>query len=459
MIYITYSPEGEPSTGDQGAESDASDGSKDYTGAVTYRTGSAQPQSGSEGPISFAFDNDTSTYWHSEWTPSWSTSQMQQYLWVEFMLEEATVVDAIRYLARPGGGNGDITGYRVEGTTDGTTWETLTTGTWDRLGQVWQLAEFEATEVAGLRLVATSTYADSGNNRFASAAELRVRTYAAPADKTALKDTVAAAEALNEADYTADSWEALVEALEEAEIVILKTSVEQEEVTAVAEMLQSAMDNLVEVDPTPGPEPEPEPDPTPGPEVCEVFTDVKHNAWYEISVQYVYDKGLMSGNDGLFKPTENVTRAQLVTTLYRLAGSPEVTDYSACDAFSDVKAGKYYTDAVCWAYNTGVGTGNNGKFDTTGNLARQQLAAFLFRFAETMGYDVTARADYSSMLNADKVSSYAKEAMQWAVGSGLISGSDKTVNGVAVKDLNPKGTTTRAQLAAILQRFCENNGI
>ena len=167
----------------------------------------------------------------------------------------------------------------------------------------------------------------------------------------------------------------------------------------------------------------------------------------------------MSGNDGLFKPTENVTRAQLVTTLYRLAGSPKVTDYSACGVFSDVKEGKYYTDAVCWAFNVGVATGNEGKFDTTGNLARQQLAAFVFRFAGVMGYDTTAREDYSSMLNADKVSAYAKEGMQWAVGAGLISGSQKTVNGVTVKDLNPKGNTTRVQLAAILQRFCENNGL
>ena len=193
--------------------------------------------------------------------------------------------------------------------------------------------------------------------------------------------------------------------------------------------------------------------------VTEIFTDVAEGKWYVGAVQYVYDNGLMSGNDGLFKPTENVTRAQLVTTLYRLAGSPKVTDYSACEAFSDVKEGKYYTDAVCWAYNTGVTTGNNGKFDTTGNLTRQQLAAFLFRFAEVMGYDVTAREDYSSMMNADQVSGYAKEAMQWAVGSGLISGSQKTVNGVAVKDLDPKGNTTRAQLATILQRFCESNNL
>ena len=193
--------------------------------------------------------------------------------------------------------------------------------------------------------------------------------------------------------------------------------------------------------------------------VTEIFTDVAEGKWYVGAVQYVYDNGLMSGNDGLFKPTENVTRAQLVTTLYRLAGSPKVTDYSACEAFSDVKEGKYYTDAVCWAYNTGVTTGNNGKFDTTGNLTRQQLAAFLFRFADVMGYDVTAREDYSSMMNADQVSGYAKEAMKWAVGSGLISGSQKTVNGVAVKDLDPTGNTTRAQLATILQRFCESNNL
>lgn len=190
------------------------------------------------------------------------------------------------------------------------------------------------------------------------------------------------------------------------------------------------------------------------------FADVTDDAWYKNYVMYVYDKGLMSGSECLFRPTENVTRAQLVTTIYRLAGSPKVTDYSACHELSDIKTGKYYTDAVCWAYNNGVTTGNAGKFDVEGNLTRQQMAAFFYRFAEVMGYDIDAAVDYSEMLNADKVSEYAKDAVSWAVGSGLISGSEVTDDhGNKVKDLNPRGNTTRAQLSAILQRFCEGNEI
>lgn len=195
-------------------------------------------------------------------------------------------------------------------------------------------------------------------------------------------------------------------------------------------------------------------------DVTEYFTDVPNGKWYVENIQYVYDKGLMSGSDGLFKPAGYVTRAQLVTTIYRLAGEPGVTSRNALTDFSDVKEGKYYTDAICWAYEQGITTGNNGKFDVSGNLTRQQMAAFFFRFASVSGYDISERADFSSMLNADKVSDYAKESVSWAVGTGLISGSQKTdANGMNIYDLNPRGNTTRAQLAAILQRFCEKNSI
>ena len=188
--------------------------------------------------------------------------------------------------------------------------------------------------------------------------------------------------------------------------------------------------------------------------VTKVFVDVTEGKWYVNAVQYVYDNGLMSGNDGLFNPTANITRAQLVTTLYRLAGEPKVTDTSALIEFSDVVPGKYYTNAVCWAYAEGIATGNEGKFNPTGSLTRQQMAAFFFRYADFADLDTKVRGDISSMINADEVSGYAKDAVEWAVGTGLISGSDVTVNGVARKDLNPRGNTTRAQVATILMRFC-----
>ena len=200
----------------------------------------------------------------------------------------------------------------------------------------------------------------------------------------------------------------------------------------------------------------PTPEPTPAPaDVSDVFPDIKHGAWYEPGIQYVYDHGFMSGNNGLFSPTSDITRAQLVTTLYRLSGKPTITDTAAVSEFSDIAEGTYYTDAVCWAYTNGITTGSNGKFDPTGKLTRQQMAAFFFRYADYAGLDTVVRGDISSMLNADKVSTYAKEPIEWAVGTGLISGSDVTVNGIKKKDLNPKGNTTRAQVATILMRFCE----
>ena len=266
-------------------------------------------------------------------------------------------------------------------------------------------------------------------------------------NKAELEALIAEVSGKDAENYTEESWAVFAAALEEANAVAADEDATQEEVDAAVVELSAAEEALV-IRPVTE-------------KVTDVFTDVAEGKWYVDNIQYVYDNGLMSGNDGLFKPTDNVTRAQLVTTLYRLAGSPEVTDYKACDELIDVKAGKYYTDAVCWAYNEGITTGNGGKFDTNGNLTRQQMAAFFFRFAETMGFDTDARADFSGMLNADKVSPYAKISVEWAVGSGLITGSltGYDANGAEIRDLNPQGATTRAQLAAILQRFCEANNL
>lgn len=193
------------------------------------------------------------------------------------------------------------------------------------------------------------------------------------------------------------------------------------------------------------------------PEVSEVFPDIADGAWYEAAVQYVYDNGYMSGSNGLFKPTADITRAQIVTILYKLAGSPKVYDKSALSDFSDIQSGDYFADAVCWGYAEGVAYGSNGKFNPTGKLTRQQMAAFFYRFADVVGMDTMVRGDISSMLNADKVADYAKDAVEWAVGKGLISGSQVTdAAGNKVYDLKPTGNTTRAQVASILQRFCES---
>lgn len=196
--------------------------------------------------------------------------------------------------------------------------------------------------------------------------------------------------------------------------------------------------------------------------VTEVFSDVKQGQWYIEAVQYVYDYGIMSGSNSLFQPTKKVTRAQVVSTLYALEGSPKVTDYRACEELVDVKAGQWYTDAVCWAYSTGVGSGNSTtkKFNMNDPVTRQQLASFFYKYAGYKGFDVTTSADISGLLNHDKVESYAKVPMKWAVGVGIINGSKVVQSGGVVKyDLNPAGTATRAQLASILKSFCEKNNI
>ena len=189
--------------------------------------------------------------------------------------------------------------------------------------------------------------------------------------------------------------------------------------------------------------------------VTDVFADVAEGEWYVDAVQYVYNADLMTGNGNLFNPTKDVTRAQVVTTLYRMAGRPEVTDYKVCEELGDVAADDWYTDAVAWAYNTGITTGNTTTkmFNVDSPVTRQQLACFMYRYAEHFGMDVTASADLSGMLNADQVASYAQTAMKWAVAEGIISGSETIVDGTTVYDLKPEATASRAQMAKMLMNF------
>ena len=136
-----------------------------------------------------------------------------------------------------------------------------------------------------------------------------------------------------------------------------------------------------------------------------------------------------------------------MTILYRLEGSPAVTGTSA---FVDVPAGQWYTDAVNWAAANQIVKGTSATtFAPNDSITREQMAAILYRYAQYKGYDVTASADLSAYTDAAIISSYAVSAMQWAVGEGLI-------NGITDTTLVPGGSATRAQVAAILMRFCEN---
>lgn len=178
------------------------------------------------------------------------------------------------------------------------------------------------------------------------------------------------------------------------------------------------------------------------------FVDVADSDWYADAVQYVFANGLMAGtSDTTFSPNATTTRAMIVTILYRLEGTPAVTGTTA---FTDVAAGQYYADAVAWAAQNGIVSGTSATtFSPDGVITREQMAAILYRYAQYKGYDVTAKADLSVFTDAAQVSTYATDAMAWANASGLISGTSATT-------LSPAGSATRAQVATILMRFCEN---
>ena len=168
------------------------------------------------------------------------------------------------------------------------------------------------------------------------------------------------------------------------------------------------------------------------------------DAWYHTAVDFMVAHELMLGvSDSRFAPESAMTRAQLITVLYRIAGEPE-TD--GTHGFTDVADGMWYSDAIAWAAQNGVvnGIGNN-KFDPDGYVTREQIATILFRYTKS---EAVAEDKLSAFPDADKVSAYAVDALNWAVAEGLINGSEGK--------LLPTDTATRAQVAAILMRFCEN---
>lgn len=177
------------------------------------------------------------------------------------------------------------------------------------------------------------------------------------------------------------------------------------------------------------------------------FTDTDPAAWYHDGVHFCLDEGLMEGyGDGIFGPNNNLSRAQLVQTLYNKEGRPAVTGESA---FDDVAGDAWYADAVTWAAANGVVDGyGNGKYGPNDPITREQLATILYRYAQAKGYDVSVGEDTNilSYTDALETSEYAIPAMQWACGAGIIQGNGGY--------LNPQGDATRAEIATMLMRFC-----
>lgn len=177
------------------------------------------------------------------------------------------------------------------------------------------------------------------------------------------------------------------------------------------------------------------------------FEDVSPDDWFYSAVQYVYQRGMVNGTSATaFSPGRTVTRGMIVTILHRLEGSPG----AAASGFSDVAADQWYADAVNWAAANGIVNGySSERFGPNDTVTREQLATILYRYVGTKGIDRSVTEDLSAFTDQSAVSSYAVEAMRWAVDSGLIKGVG---NGV----LSPRGSATRAQAATILMRLCEN---
>lgn len=176
------------------------------------------------------------------------------------------------------------------------------------------------------------------------------------------------------------------------------------------------------------------------------FTDVPKGAWYNDAVRYVYENGLMVGlAPNNFGANVTTDRGQLVTMLWRMAGEPQATNGAD---FSDVPSNAYYANAVAWAAENGITSGfEDGTFRPQTGLSREQMAALFMKYAEATGVDTSVRADISSYTDINP-NSWSYDALSWAKAVGLLSGVSDTT-------MAPQATATRAQIAAVLQRYCE----
>ena len=182
--------------------------------------------------------------------------------------------------------------------------------------------------------------------------------------------------------------------------------------------------------------------------VVNPFTDVSEKDWFYNDAMFVYKNGLMLGTSKtLFSPHGTVTRGMMATILWRMEGSLAPKGENS---FTDVEAGRWYADAITWAAENGIFAGYSmDKFGPDDPITREQLTAIFYRYADYKGYKLTVTENLDKFEDADKITDYAKMVMQWAVGNGLIKGKAETL-------LDPQGTATHAEIAAMLHRFVEN---
>lgn len=177
------------------------------------------------------------------------------------------------------------------------------------------------------------------------------------------------------------------------------------------------------------------------------FTDTSPSTWYSQAVEYVSENGVMSGTGGgKFSPNTPMSRAMLATVLHRMDAAPVPTSTTS---FSDVPHGAYYEQAVAWAAENRIVSGiGGGRFGSENHITRQDLAVMLYRYGSFKGYDLSAAGDLNKFSDSSRVAGYARQAMQWAVGAGIMQGNSGR--------LMPTGDASRAQVAVMLMRFAQN---
>lgn len=278
---------------------------------------------------------------------------------------------------------------------------------------------------------ATQGQVDKALNDLISAKEgLKKKPATESVDKSLLNETLEKANH-EEKNYTAESWADYKKALDSAKKVNANEKATQPEVDKAEKELLDAISSLKR---------------TPM-----KYKDVIKGEWYYGDVEYVHNNLLMTGlNDTLFGVNEPLSRAQVAVILYRMEGEPTV---SYTNKFPDVAKDEWYSKAVIWANEAGIVTGyiDTGKFVPAGNISRQELATMIYRYADYRGMDITQKSSLTKFKDNGSVAAYALDPMKWVVRNKIITGKDNETR------LDPTGTATRAESAAIIHRFLTGN--
>ena len=257
--------------------------------------------------------------------------------------------------------------------------------------------------------------------------------------KQIIEDAQANINTLKKEEYTEESWMTYLDAVLTSRELLQKENVTKNMYLNAIQNIKDAEGGLtkkpIEIDKRELP-----------------FKDVTDQDWFFPYIDYVYENGIMKGlNDISFGPNDTLARAQFAVILYRMNDMPKI-EYQMI--FPDVEAGLWYTDAILWAASTKVVTGysDTGKFGPSDDINREQIAVMMYRYAGYKGYPTDNMTDFASFTDADQVNVFAKDAVEWAVANGIITGKN---NGTV---LDPQGNATRAECAAIIQRFLDKYG-